>query len=147
MDSTLLEFMYQYEVRFDKTVEERKNLYDERDGKIQQCLTRWAENVPESMKTTYKHRIERVIEYILYHRFIYSHYNARTQEVFLYYGDKAHPDMCICLARAHLLSKDESYDYKEIIFPGHWPSQTPEQTPKPAPLAIEEVSQMSAVEW
>lgn len=140
---SLTDVMARFEARFDLSFKEQSTLYDERDAKIQQVLAAWAEKVPQWAKDQYQYRLERVIDFCLHRRFTHVFHNTRTGEVIVAYGDRIKPEMSISITRENILARDPESKYAEILFPISWPTDSPEHSF----FAIEEVSQISAVEW
>jgi hypothetical protein len=139
----LKDVMNRFEARFEVSLKDQVKLYDERDAKIQQVLASWAKQTPQWAKERYQYRLDRTIDYCLHRRFIHVFHNPRTREIIVSYGDKLKPEMSISITKDHILARDPDANYVEMLFPLTWP----EQSPDTQLMRIEEVSQMSAVEW
>ena len=139
----LNDVMQRFEDRFKVSLKEQTIIYEERDCKIQQVLAAWANQVPQWAKDRYQYRLDRVIDFCLHRRFVHVFHNTRTMEVIVLYGDKNKPEMSISITQENILARDPEANYVEMLFPQVWT----EESPATELLQIEEVSQVSAVDW
>lgn len=139
----LSDVMRRFEQRFELTAKEQITAYEQRDSKIQELLTSWANSAPHWAKDRYQYRLERALDFCLNRRFVHVFHNTRTREIIVSYGDRQKPEMSLSITSEYILARDSEARYIEILFPRTWPNENPDLS-----LAkIEAVSDVSAVEW
>ena len=89
---------------------------------IQDILLRWADSVPQEVRSLLRDRIIRPIEYIQTHSFHLDYSWLNAKEICVHYETDAVVEMYISITPSYILVKDKQFNMREAAFPLLQPS-------------------------